>query len=260
MLPGFLLPQRAQAIGLPVFAAALLLLLTGYPKDRARIVFLGVLTGLSPVFNYYASVSCAVAVLLYAVFSYRAASLRKDVNALACIFVPCAVLAIPFAYDALSASCGMFAWTFGWLAPKDGAASFIAFYAANLGLTAMLALLSIPIAGMQRKGFLWGLCYYPVFIPKLVHVLQSALGDGEVFSFLMVPLSVLAGAAVAKLPEYLWPVILFFCCIPALTGLFSTYPAGGLGSTMQNLQQGNGLWRIHLKGLYLLHRLLITAL
>jgi len=182
MLPGFLLPQRAQAIGLPVFAAALLLLLTGYPKDRARIVFLGVLTGLSPVFNYYASVSCAVAVLLYAVFSYRAASLRKDVNALACIFVPCAVLAIPFAYDALSASCGMFAWTFGWLAPKDGAASFIAFYAANLGLTAMLALLSIPIAGMQRKGFLWG-CALPCFYPKLVHVLQSALGDGEVFQF-----------------------------------------------------------------------------
>jgi len=58
------------------------------------------------------------------------------------------------------------------------------------------------------------------------------------FSFLMVPLSVLAGAAVAKLPEYLWPVILFFCCIPALTGAIFYVSCGWIGLNDAELAAG----------------------
>ena len=219
LLGGFLLTQRALMVGLPAFACVLLLLVAAWQaRDEKLYLSAGVMAGLLAPFHYYAFAASlfAIAVFLFSRF-LRDGSLPA--RRVAACFLP-AVFSLPFALNALATTSGAgnvkLAW--GWLAPGD-ALGFAAFYAANLGLAFLLAVAALLLR-FEWKRELLAVGAFCFLLPNVSSLSGTVWDMAKFFTFMAVPVGVMAALLLDKVPRALLLVLLVFIVATPLQMLY----------------------------------------
>ncbi|MDD5317935.1 MAG: hypothetical protein PHF51_04380 [Candidatus ainarchaeum sp.] len=246
MLPGFLLPQRPIAFGLPALAAVALLVSTGYPGDLRRLLLAGIVLGMMPPFHYYAFLSAAVAAALYfAYYHVTEKTVQKIGNSLIVIAVSFA-FAFPFLLSALGRAGGMLGFGFGWVALRDGAFDpvyFVEFYAANLGLAALLAIPAIPLLfylkrDLKPAGFL-ALASLALFVlPNIATFSNTQWDMGKFFMCMAVFSSILAGITLSWANRWARVPLIAICCISPLLASVFFVTSGWVGLSSADVAAG----------------------
>jgi len=240
MLPGFLLPQRPFTIGLPAFVAVLLLTVSGYPSDGKRLLLAGMILGMMPPFHYYAFIAAAMGCALYLIFTHASSrSIDGAINSVRLI-MPALIIALPFLLSAIGRAGGMVRIGFGWLAPKESAVEFIKFYIGNFGFAFLLAFPGFFSFKSKEKLFLPILAAALFAIPNAVTFSNTQWDMGKFFMLMMVPVSILAGAALARIDEWLWPILLAICCTSPILASIFYISSGWIGLTYDEIAAG--LW------------------
>ena len=234
LIPGYLLVQRPQAVGLPVLALVLLLALFaagGNDKnsDRKRLALAGLLCGLAAPFQFYAFAAAAIGVTLW--FALKFYNTRSAVvcREYAFFFIPCAVAAAPFVFSAFARAGGAGLVRFApfWVAPQD-AFGFVSFYAANLGLVFILALAAIAFFALKPKEnfggesvvFLAAFALALFSIPNIVSLSGTQWDMAKFFTFLQMACALLAAALIARFPR---PAIALLVAAAVVTPVLSLY-------------------------------------
>jgi len=238
MLPGFLLPQRPMTIGLPAFVAVLLLVISGYPADKKRLALAGIILGMMPPFHYYAFLAAALASALYFTFAHVSARSIRGIRSTAYVIIPSLIIALPFLISALGRAGGMVKIGIGWLAPNENIVEFIKFYIGNFGLAFLLAFPGFFVFKSKAKLFLPLLVAMLFAIPNAATFSNTQWDMGKFFMFMMVPVSILAGAAIAKVSEWLWPAVLAICCASPILASIFFISSGWTGLTYEELAAG----------------------
>lgn len=209
-----LLAHRATAAGLPIFVAGVLLLVAGLPPrwrrgagvpDRWPLILLAGLLGalLAPFHFFYFPAFLAVAGI-YVLAAGRLAERATLRNA--ALFLGPYVLAVPFALSALQQSSGSGALKLvaGWeTAPfEDGPAAVAFFYATNLGVPFLLALVALALPGTRWRWFLAGWIGVLFIAPNIVQVSVVAFDMNKLFQAMWIAVAILAAWLVRR-----WPTI-----------------------------------------------------
>jgi len=267
ILPGYLLDQRPMAIGLPALAAVLLLVATGYPNDKRRLLLAGIILGMLAPFQYFALLTAALLSTLWFALHYEKKRGFGDLKT-AFIFVvlPALILAAPFLLDAAGRAGGMTKLGLFWFVPVfDGAPkgdigafadylgknlnfdflssnilAFVKFYAANLGLPFLLAIPGYVLLKSKEKRFLALGIALVFLIPNLVTFSNMQWDMSKFFTCEWLLACVLAAVAIARLPQWLWPAIMLLCCFSAITGMIFYVTSGWEG--MNNEDVAAGQW------------------
>ncbi|MEO7294667.1 MAG: hypothetical protein ABIZ57_00870, partial [Candidatus Limnocylindria bacterium] len=208
------LAHRATAAGLPIFVAGVLLLVAGLPPrwrrgagvpDRWPLILLAGLLGalLAPFHFFYFPAFLAVAGI-YVLAAGRLAERARLRNA--ALFLGPYVLAVPFALAALQQSSGSGALKLvaGWeTAPfEDGPAAVAFFYATNLGVPFLLALVALALPGTRWRWFLAGWIGVLFIAPNIVQVSVVAFDMNKLFQAMWIAVAILAAWLVRR-----WPTI-----------------------------------------------------
>ncbi|MEM0475584.1 MAG: DUF2298 domain-containing protein [Candidatus Norongarragalinales archaeon] len=237
MLTGFLLVQRPLVVGLPVFALILFFVVSSH-GDKRKLFLAGLLCGFAAPFQFYAFAAAVLAATLW--FALRFAR-EKNKSMICCayafFFIPCAVLAAPFAFTALSRAgrAGLVRLAPFWLAPSpfSDALGFAWFYAANLGAVFVLSLAALAFFAAKPKQCFDGAAFLALLalafftIPNLVSLSGTQWDMCKFFAFLWLPCAILAAAFLASLAASLprWATVAalavaVFACIPGFFGLY----------------------------------------
>jgi hypothetical protein len=160
-----LLSHRATTAGLPMLIGAVLLLMIGLPRrsarahgaiDRPRMLLLaGVLGAMSAPFHFFFFPAVLLLSLAYVVAADRLTDPAAPRNALA-LLGPY-VLSIPFVLPPLLTAAGSnrFQLRLWWDAPvAEGPLGVAFFYATNLGVPFLLALVALVWRGLPARRFL----------------------------------------------------------------------------------------------------------
>ena len=238
MLPGFLLSQRPMAIGLPAFAAVILLVIAGYPADKRRLFLAGIILGLMPPFQYYAFLAAALTSALYFAYYHASSRSTKGMQNALLVILPSLLLASPFLFSALGRAGGMTRLGLGWLAPKTDAIEFVKFYLANFGLAFLLAFPGYFAFRHKQKPFLALAAALLFIIPNIATFSNTQWDMSKFFMLMMVPTSILAGAAIARLDRLLLPIILLFCILSPLLASVFYITCGWVGLSYQEISAG----------------------
>jgi len=238
MLPGFLLSQRPMTIGIAALAATLLLVVTGYPSDRNRLLLAGIILGMMPPFQYYAFFAAALVSALYFLYYHASTRSTKHIQNSLYVILPSLLLAFPFLLSALGRAGGMTKLGLGWSAPKTGWLDFIKFYAGNLGLAFVLAIPGYFLLKSKEKIFLALAVSLLFLIPNIITFSNTQWDMGKFFMLMMLPASVLAGAALSRLNDWLIPLVLLVCCASALTGAAFYVTSGWNGLSNEEIAAG----------------------
>jgi len=240
MLPGFLLVQRGMTIGIAAFAA-IALLVTSYPNGKKRLLVAGILLGMLAPFHYYAFVAATVACAAYFAFYHlkqiasekRFARVIEDAKNSLWVILPSLALALPFILSAVGRAGSMVKLGLGWLAPKDPL-GFVVFYACNFGFAFLLAIPGYFLlksggnedektdAPFADKRFLFLIAGLLFLIANLVTFSNTQWDMCKLFMYMMVPICVFAGVAIAWLASRKWlgfvvPLVLLVCCASTIT-------------------------------------------
>jgi hypothetical protein len=181
-----LLQQRPMLMGLPVFALVLALLRD--MSDSNRLLLAGVLTGLVFQFHNVAFFCCYVAFAAAVLFSIR------KLNSGYLYFLLPSVVALPFIFSGgppLNISLSTAFVT-------DFANNPFTYYFLNLGIPFILALASFAIRG---QGYLKVTCLLLVIIPNVVLFTPWDWDMYKFFIFAWVPIVLLAGIVLSKVPR-----------------------------------------------------------
>jgi len=208
-----LLAHRATTVGLPIFGAAVLCLISGLPlarqrvagwRDRPSMIFLaGLLGALLAPFHFFFFPVLPLLALGWVLYAGRLAD--RNVPRNAALFLAPYALAIPFAVTpALQATgSGVVHFVRGWpSAPlADGPAAVLFFYATNLGMPFLLALAALLVPRMPRRGFLalWIIGLFAV--PNIVQLSLIDFDMNKYFQAMWLAVAVAAGWLVRR-----WPV------------------------------------------------------
>jgi hypothetical protein len=190
-----ILVQRATAYGLPILAGCVLVVWCSARRSRSGLVLGGVMAALSAPFNFYAFpiVYLLIGLVLVERHVWRQRRWFADV---VWLIVP-AVYAIPFLllpylHRVQSSHVQLVA---GWRgAPySEGPLGIIFFYATNLGIPFVLALVALVRRGTPARWLLGGWLVALFVIPNVVQVSTVAL-DSTKFFQLMWPAAALLAA------------------------------------------------------------------
>jgi hypothetical protein len=226
-----LLQQRPLLMGLPAFAVVLLLLRN--TDDKKRLVLAGLVTGLVYPFHVVSFVCCLVAFFV-AIFSNVK---RIKIRQIAIFLMP-AALALPFILSGASA--------FHPTPSFDFVNNFVkinpvVYYVLNLGIPFMLAIVSLVKRG---DWLLKGTFILLFLIPNLLVLTPNSWDMYKFFMFAWIPIAVLSGTLLAKLPRK-WGKVLALVLI--LLSVFSSVSVVlynvGTAYTAANWDEYNlGLW------------------
>ncbi|MFA5247215.1 MAG: hypothetical protein WC408_04985 [Candidatus Micrarchaeia archaeon] len=216
-----LLTHRSSTFGLPFFAlvALLVLCLSG---DLLSLALIGLLVGLCVPFRYFAY---AAILVFFAVWAFdkllsrrigKQAVIRIAVISL-CFALP-ALVGIVFMLGPLSSSnsSGVLKIEFGWLAPTSDALSFAWYYIANFGVPLILAAIGALFFKIDGKRLLILLIIALFAIPNVATLTYVKFDMNKVFQFMWIPLCILAGVALSKLPK---PVVAVAIALSILSPL-----------------------------------------
>ena len=241
MLPGFLLSQRPMTIGIAALAAVLLLVTTGYPADKRRLLLAGIILGMMPPFQYYAFLAAALCSALYFAYHHTSTRTLKHWHSALYVIFPSLLFAFPFLLGALGRASGMTKLGLGWTAPKAGPLDFVKFYVGNFGLAFLLAFPGYFLLKSKEKFFLALSIALLFLIPNVITFSNTQWDMGKFFMLMMLPASILAGAALARLRSWLMvliPILLFFCCLSAFTGAVFYVTSGWTGLSTEEIKAG----------------------
>lgn len=204
-----LLAHRATTFGLPFFVLAIILLLTA--RDNKKFFAAGALVALATPFRYFAFASILAFAALFFAKKLLEEKSKKEIldNALA-FGVPAAAgfLFLPRANN--------FAFNWGWEAPTSSPQEFVLFYAANFGVPLLLAVAACLLVKIEKKLLLAATALALFAVPNVVSFTRVAWDMNKFFQFMWVPLAVLAGIALSKLPKAVAAALVALCIISPL--------------------------------------------
>jgi hypothetical protein len=198
-----LLQQRPLLLGLPVFVLVLMLLRD--MEDKNRVLLAGIVTGLLFPFHSIAFL-CAYAAYFISLLLNSRTFKRHYLY-----FFVSAVIALPFLVSSSSSVSIAIApvWALNFL--KDNP---VLFYVANLGIPFLAALATFVFAKKVKGDFLKFVFLILFLIPNIVSLTPNAWDMYKFFIFAWVPISVLSGAALARIRK---SVAVFLLLLSLLT-------------------------------------------
>ncbi len=217
-----LLAHRATAAGLPILVAGILLLVAGLPprwrraagvRDRWPLILLaGAMGALLAPFHFFFFPAFLGLAGIYVVAAGRLvdrAALRN-----AALFLAPYLLAVPFALAAIQQSRGSGALKLvaGWeTAPfEDGAAAVAFYFATNLGVPFVLAMIALLLPSTRWKWFLAGWIAALFVAPNVVQVSVVAFDMNKLFQVMWIAVAILAAWLVRRWPAPAIAAVLIF--------------------------------------------------
>jgi hypothetical protein len=240
IMTGFLLVQRPLAVGLPVLALVLLLVVSS-AGDKRRLFLAGLLCGLLAPFQFYAFAAAALAATLWFVLrAFKEKNWRGVAGVAgeyAFFLVPSAVFAVPFVFSALTRASGAGLARFApfWLAPSPAsdALGFVWFYAANLGAVFVLALAALVFFWLKPKTRFDGVAFLALAalaffaLPNLFSLSGTQWDMCKFFTFLWLACALLSAPLLAalagRLPRAGFALVVAVVVFAAVPGLFGLY-------------------------------------
>lgn len=235
VLGGYLLVQRPQIIGIPAIAAVMLLVASGYPNDWRKLLLAGLIIGMLPPFQTHAFLASVAVSLAYVAYHHAANRNLAGIKYAPLLILPLLISA-PFLIGA-SERTGALGLGLGWIAPKEPV-QFILFYAGNLGLPFLLAIAGIFLTAPKNKLLLalWLLLLFA--IPNLINLTATQWDMAKFFTYMWLPVCVLAGALLVRIPQPLWPVIILFATLSPITIMAYFLTSNSLGLSNNELAAG----------------------
>ncbi len=237
-----LFPHRATTFGLPGLLAVLLLVRVSLGRRPAGMALAGVLAALLAPFQFYFFPATYLLVFLYALS--RRAWRRRGWIRDAALFLAPIVVALPFVVGPalLQHDRGSIRLVAGWAeAPiADGLAAVVFFYATNLGLPLLLALLALAVSRPPARAFLaaWAVALF--LVPNLVVASAVEFDMNKYFQVMWVALAILGGWILRRRPTAVAGLVVAFAAIsPALV---ATWHLVSEPITLSTAQERAAVW------------------
>jgi hypothetical protein len=207
-----LLVHRATTAGLPMLVAAVLLLVTGLPNARARaagwrdrpalIGLAGLVGALLAPFHFFFFPAFLVIALGWVLVGGRL--LDRDAPRNFGLLVAPYLLALPFGAAALlqARGSGALKLVAGWeSAPfANGPWAVLFFYATNLGIPLLLALVALAWPRVPHRGFLAFWLVVLFVVPNVVQVSVVGFDMNKLFQAMWVAVAILAAWLIRRWP------------------------------------------------------------
>ena len=212
---GFL-PHRATTLGLPGLVTVVLLIVACLDRRPLGVLLAGVLAALLAPFQFFAFPATYLIVALYVVTTggWRARTVWRD----ALLFLGPVVLAVPFIAGAITQQndIGAFRFVLGWSEARigDGPAAVAFFYATNLGIPVLLAVIAAFLArDLRARWFLvtWMVALF--IVPNLVVVSAVEFDMNKYFQIMWIAVAMLAGWLLARWRTWAVVVVLLVCVL-----------------------------------------------
>ncbi|HEY8870722.1 MAG TPA: hypothetical protein VIM30_15225 [Candidatus Limnocylindrales bacterium] len=223
-----LLTHRATAFGLPALVAIVLLVQASVGRRPAGVLLGGILAALLAPFQFFFFPATYLIVGL--LFVSRRIWRRRMFVREALLFGAPVVLALPFVARAVSlqAQRGAFHLVPGWSEARfsDGLPAVAFFYATNLGLPALLAVVAVAVAAIGKRRLVnvqfLGLWLFALFlVPNVVVVSSVAFDMNKYFQVMLMAAAILAAWLLRNWPR---PVVALVLAISAISpALVSTW-------------------------------------
>jgi hypothetical protein len=218
---GFL-AHRATALGLPALVGVILLVHVSWGRRPAGVALAGLLAALLAPFHFYAFPAVYLIVFLHfiALRGWQTPGWPRD----AALFLGPLVLALPFVVPAglQQHARGAVRLVLGWPdAPwRDGVPAVAFFYATNLGVPFLLALVAAT-RRLPHRGFLvsWLLALF--LLPNLVVATAVTFDMNKYFQMMWLAAAILAAWLIRRWPRPLVAAVLLASFLsPALVGVW----------------------------------------
>ena len=211
-----LLVHRATTYGLPILVGAMLLLLAGMPdrrrlpagwRDRPRVIGLaGVLGAMLAPFHFFFFPAFVLLALLYVLAARRLVDAAAPRNAT--LLLGPMILALPFAVSAVAnaSASGALRPVRGWESAPwvDGIGGVAFFYATNLGVPMLLALVALLVPRTPWRLFIGAWLVALFVLPNVVQVSHVAFDMNKYFQAMWVAVALLAAWLIRRWP---WPAV-----------------------------------------------------
>ncbi|MFL5714655.1 MAG: hypothetical protein ACJ769_08350 [Chloroflexota bacterium] len=216
---GFL-PHRATTLGLPGLVTVILLVVACLDRRPLGVLLAGVLAALLAPFQFFAFPATYLIVALYVLTTgaWRARTVWRD----ALLFLGPVILAVPFIAGAITQQndIGAFRFVLGWSEARisDGPAAVAFFYATNLGIPVLLAVVAAFLARELRARWFLVVWMVALFIvPNTVVVSAVEFDMNKYFQVMWIAVAMLAGWLLARWRTWAVVVVLVVCALsPAL--------------------------------------------
>jgi hypothetical protein len=220
---GFL-PHRATTLGLPGLVAAVLLIVACLGRRPAGVLLAGILAALLAPFQFYAFPATYLVVGLYVLTTrgWRTPTVARD----ALLFLAPLVLALPYIVPAIArqGELGSFRLVGGWSEARfsDGPGAVLFFYLTNLGLPAVLAVVSaIAARRVPARAFLVAWMVALFIVPNVVVVSAVEFDMNKYFQMMWIPVAILAAWLMRTWPAPAAVAVLVFSALsPSLIGIW----------------------------------------
>ncbi len=197
-----LLPHRATTFGLPGLVGIVLLAEASLGRRPAGVLLAGVLAALLAPFHFYAFPASYLVVLLLVLArrEWRRPHWRRD----AVLFLAPVVLALPFVVGPIlqQQGSGAFRFVLGWSEARfsQGPLGVVFFYATNLGVPFLLALVAVASRQTPQRVFLalWLVALF--LIPNLVVLSAVEFDMNKYFQIMWIAVAILAGWLIRRWP------------------------------------------------------------
>jgi hypothetical protein len=212
---GFL-PHRATTLGLPGLVTAVLLVVACLDRRPLGVLLAGMLAAFLAPFQFFAFPATYLIVGLYVVTTgaWRARTVWRD----AILFLAPIVLAAPFIVGAIArqSDIGSFRFVLGWSEARigDGPAAAAFFYATNLGIPVLLAVVAGFLA--RDKPWRWFLIAWMValfIVPNVVVVSAVEFDMNKYFQIMWIAVAMLAGWLLARWRTWAVVGVLAVCAL-----------------------------------------------
>jgi hypothetical protein len=247
-----LLVHRATTYGLPILVGAILLLVAGLPtrrqhdagaRDRPRLIGLaGLLGAMLAPFHFFFFPAFLGLALLHAAVGGRLVD-RAALRNAALILAPMA-LALPFALAAVANASGSGALrpVPGWeSAPwADGIGAVAFFYATNLGVPTLLAVVALFIPRTPSRLFIGGWLVGLFVLPNVIQVSHVAFDMNKYFQAMWIAAAILAAWLIRRWP---WPAVALVLLLSVPSPLLvSAYTAMNREQVLSNAELRAADW------------------
>jgi hypothetical protein len=206
-----LLVHRATTAGLPMLVGAVLLLVAGLPTARQRaagwhdrpalIGLAGLLGALLAPFHFFFFPAFLALALGWVLVGGRLTDRWAPRNA-ALLLAPYA-LAVPFAIAPLlqAGGSGALHWVLVWESvPPGGPGAVLFFYATNLGIPFLLALLALLLPAVPRRAFLATWLVTLFVVPNVVQASVIGFDMNKYFQAMWIAVALLAAWLIRRWP------------------------------------------------------------
>jgi hypothetical protein len=218
-----LLPHRATTFGLPGLVVVVLLAYASLGRSALGMLLAGCVAALLAPFHFYAlpAAYLLVALLFIAHREWIRPTWRRD----AALFIAPAVLALPFVVGPilLQQGRGAFRPVLGWSEARfgDGPAAVLFFYATNLGLPFLLALIAFTRRRVRERAFLGSWILALFLVPNLVALSSVEFDMNKYFQMMWVAVAIAAAALIRPWRTAAIVAVLAFSALsPALVAVW----------------------------------------